>query len=579
LAQTDEDPFTTLVHPEKSTTKKEVDFAETSSFGSRAEEQLQDIPELTLTRQGGPLAPTEIKMRGLGGPRFEVFLEGLNLADPVSGYVDAQDLPLFAIARASSSFMPSSSFEGLTLTLPGAQNTFARSSMGRGSFSTGKADLLGQAELGDSVSVLLGASLKTSQGSFAYEDPQTGDLHMRENNDQRRILSLGRIHWHSGRYEGFLTAIGRKHDAGLPGLAEFPSTNLRMTRIFVGTLLGFAAHLDSDTFTVKANTRFDSTSTTDVLVTNQSKTESLANSLEFESAHEFLNQAIQLDAGLKGDYVFLFREPTNRFTIDAFFRFRKDFERALKTYVETQLKFHSYSDLSPLVSGYVEAGFSATSFFDTAFKFARNVRPPSLAELYTPMGGILTNASLKSENGLTGEWIANLKWEPLQFQSVAFYSLMEEAIFYQPTPEGIYQPTNTGRIHRAGLETKLAIFPISFVSIDWKTKWLYSYLMLSGAELPNTPPFWTRAALTVFPSKETSASLATRYQSGSIGDFKGITHASPYTMLDANMRLSPYTGVQIFFELNNLMDIRWARDQASIPLPGRNFFIGLEVAS
>jgi outer membrane cobalamin receptor len=93
-AKGDSDPLLTVVKAKHLKQKPLGDhkaISQASAARANPSEVLPELLGITLNRQGGPLAPADIKMRGLGSSRLSVQLEGLELADPGTGLIDAND--------------------------------------------------------------------------------------------------------------------------------------------------------------------------------------------------------------------------------------------------------------------------------------------------------------------------------------------------------------------------------------------------------------------------------------------------------------------------------------------------------
>jgi hypothetical protein len=208
----------------------EMNADDVAALAGAPEEMLGGLMGTGLIRDGGPLAPTRLRIRGLSGPRNAVLVGGVSVDDPTWGQVDISGLPLqaAAILGVKSGSAPGALGGALNLRLrqPSASGFKARALTG--SAGTHRLSTWAWGDQGSSQAFgYLDAG--TTRGDFEYRPPlaSANALHRRQNNDQLRLQGLAAGQGRAGLLHGRLVLWGNAHQGGIPGFSESPLAELR----------------------------------------------------------------------------------------------------------------------------------------------------------------------------------------------------------------------------------------------------------------------------------------------------------------------------------------------------------------
>lgn len=543
---------------------------------NHAEQIITEDPSLVLSRSGGPLASASIKKRALADARLKVEIDGIQINDPISGIVDAQDMPLFAVESLRSSV---SGGAQLAFNLPAADQTFFRADFGLGSFSTGQISLLAQKKAAKS-STLLGLKYAASDGDFPFSAAsvtgvQLDRILLRLNNDQQRIQGLWRSTFQFLGWKSTWLSLGTFNEGGIAGFAYSPSQNLRQRKYFGGGHLKLSRVLNSMLSEISLHSRYhehqtwqnntsdtlDRISSADhkiALVLTKSLTENLIYkggpilNLSHILRHDFMRFSAQLDSLLA------FTMPTLN---DA------ELKLSVQPFVVSDGKFLFNASFF----GQINVGPALS----VGLEFGGKSRLPTLAELYSPQGLILGNPLLKPENIYEAESFIQWQGKNWQIKNTFFVGYLEQPIFYVNRNAFEILPVNTSGAYRLGSELSIKWQPFKVLQISAQGQLLHSKLLATKAPFPGAP-FFNGTLSAQFGQKSSyRALISTRYQTSTSSNLFGTLLSPSYLMVDSKVLIPLDEVFSLNFSFSNLLNVLTARDTHQLPLPGREFFVSL----
>jgi hypothetical protein len=98
----------------------------------------------------------------------------------------------------------------------------------------------------------------------------------------------------------------------------------------------------------------------------------------------------------------------------------------------------------------------------------------------------------------------------------------------------------------------------------------------SEKALPLVPPFSFVAGFDLGQKTGVRLSVDFQYKSSSSSNLFGGGRVPPYSILSAIATLPVKSGLAIQASARNILNVLWARDVLDHPLPGFEFFVGLE---
>ncbi len=527
-------------------------------------------PDAGLAQSGGPLAPVRLEVRGLSGPRAGLRVDGLSLADPASGDIDAAFAPLYLAPRAARSG------SGLALAVPAPVTSGAAARVAFGSLASARADLRADVTADGGEATLAGQFARTA-GDFVFT-PRTPDgrlspAQVRTNNDQTRagLFAAGRARF--GRAEVGATALGTFHDGGVPGFAAAPTDGLRGQR----ALLGVRPHLSGRAGPVDIAFAPTARLSTRRAVTRTGAAEAVAAVHTGVSARAGVVSA-GLDAALT-----LGAERTavlaTGFARQAVFAKAAATGRAGPFVLSAQARGDWLSDQGLLVGGQATAALRLGPA-DLRLGLAHRPRAPTLDELFAPRGLVLGNPDLVPEALTDVDAALVLRLPRATVVEVApFGGIIWDAILF--TNRNAYEiaPINTGPGWRAGVSGRVRSRPARWVTLDVSGRLLHSQVFASGAPLPLAAPVQGRGRLALGPPTATRVLVTARHRGPTASNLFGTLKTPAYTLFDLGLSHPLGPGVAVSVSAQNVFNRTDAADMYLFPLPGRVVFVGLEVAS
>ena len=522
---------------------------------------LPTLPGLTLTQQGGPLAPSEVKWRGLSGARLAIDLNGITLNDPVSGLFDVADIPFFALQSITTRS------GALSFTLRSVEHNFLNTRFGYGSFSTAKYDLAAGAKINPNFNILLAAQIGSSTGNFDYF-PNS----IRENNDQRRANILANLSFKLTRLRGNTLFFSNWHEGGIPGLAGAQLPNLRGQHAYLNLSQDFQLPLGLWKLDTQLQGRFDHRSTWELPNKNLSVVDFTQGKLNIE-AIRFFSSKNKISGKLLGELGALHNFPY----------FRRGFGFELSgsiPHLQTQAGIQNYSDVDTLWNAHINASMTPTPWLLMGIRLSKSARPPTFIELYAPTGLIVGNGNLHPESMYEFELYTQAEKESLgSFKLAGFYGFLQNTILFVNRSAFEITPINTSGVHRGGFSATLNLTPHKFIAIDWNTQFIASKMLSTGAPLPTVPPWSSVLTLRVGEADKICGWLKINYRDGVSSNLFGTLRTSAYWLTDLIIKIPLTSSITLNASANNIFNMLTARDSNQIPLPGRAFFISLESLS
>ena len=582
-------------------------------YASDLAQQIDAAPGARAVRSGVELAPDELRVRGLGGPRLAITLDGIPLDDPAGGKVDLTELEseLLGDARLlrgpeAGTLAPGALAGTLALrsapieqglhaglrTVVGSEET-ARSSA-RLSFAEGPAAVSAALQLGRS-----GGEFGYRPVSYSGDQPWVGEREARLNNDHARYGAtlLGR--WASEQLWTQGLVLLSRHDGGVAGLAGHPTPEARAAseRAVAGIKSGYDLTWGVMELELSARRReshfVNPMALAPIESHEQITTSRGAASLEVPGLLGALDLALAIEASqseatpVLGDVHFALDSgaatgglEAERRTLAGHARLRLELLRR-RLAVDGGLRLDSISDVGtePSISARLSAaltrGLSLEAYGGRAF------RAPTFYEKYgPPLGYTRANPDLRAEDGVEAGAALRYQRPGLMVEGSLFAARLSHAILYLNRNAYEVRPENTGSLWRAGGEINATLRATSFVQQSGGVELLLSRLDATGAPVPTSPLLRLRSRTelvlaALWPALPVRAYLDGRAQSQSASNYHGELTVPAQASLDAGLAYSFAAGSSLALELRNLLDSDSRVDMHQVPLPGRQLMASL----
>jgi outer membrane receptor protein involved in Fe transport len=556
-------------------------------------------PGLSLLSAGGPLAPSRLLVRGLGGARVRASLWGEDVAGALDGDIDATALPwqLQAVVDAGASSdalagsvrfggVPSSSFaiEASSFETIRMRAAWRMSAPGWQAFVAG--------DVGSSGGRFSFLPTTTINDGVALPEQ------WRDNNDQRRGWLL------AGLDAGWLRlrAAMRGHEGGVPGFALAPSLpwrgNNTQAMVSVQAQQVWQQLRWSARLSLQRQQRASWVIGEPTLSSQQST--QLSSSIQLVAPLADMAVA-RAQAGASAHRVEIGSSQQNTTTITRLAPFALTTLmlrplRDLPLLVTATARIDVASDQRAAIGGGgAQVGLSWQGQWSPRVQVSLSGRAPTLDELYAPRGLVLGNASLGPER--VHEMEAGVRGQSGDAMVVAtvFAAQLQHPIVYVHHNAYDIAPINLGLVHRAGVEVKAAAMtPPAWARVraEVAATWLatgqqgvvahqpQSVLQApfgAIAALPNAPAATAYAAITVVGPHNIQVITSMRAKSSSSSNRFGTLLSPGYALFAAQLRWPLANNLVVTTGIDNVLDVRTARDTNLLPLPGRLWSVGLEV--
>lgn len=571
--------------------------------GALGSDALLSVPGVSLVREGGPLSPVRPMVRGLSGSRLDVSVLGLPFVDPAAGFVDAALWPWMLGTVDVDVGAKSIDAAGL-----GGSVAFKRPAPGmRFNVTAGELSTLqlgGRAvDVIDDNEGLIGVagSGGFTAGDFIFRPTDAGGEPgapaLRENNDQQRasLLTFADV----GVAEGLRLragVVGAGHEGGIAGFSTQPLLTLRGRRALASGGLGLSwkgpVAVDVDTW-ASSSLRSTTTTTFPLLSTADADTligRRIGGRVKVKS--DLVNAAgwgvdvgVAFD-GAAADIPDVVRRQEAGAVVSVVARGNAGslWGAPLVAFVDGDAGARVVDDVDAfLPTGSLRLGVARRGLL-TFVGVTRAARAPTLDERFAPSGFVEGNPFLRVESVTDGELGVVVTQADggrvVAVRAVGFVSRIDDAIAYVNRSAFSVVPVNTGAAGRIGVDLGGALRPIDGFAVDVTASLLSSSMNVTGAPLPQAPPFLLRTTATVGDAGDVGGGgldVVVTSRGASSSNLFGTLVAPGFTLLDLVARYPLSSSVGLRATLQNVFDTQDVRDTNLLPLPGRLLFVGLEV--
>jgi len=606
------------------------------SPGLRAPDALRTMVGVTVTETGGLGAASTAQIRGATAAQTPVYLAGVRINDDVAGVADLSSVPLYMIDRVEV-YRGNAPLEADRLGIGGAiffepiKPRTPKVAVGGMAGSFGSYGAFTVAAMGGAKHrLLLGARVEQAENDYTFLD-DNGTLAVPEDDQERtlqnadaRLIDL----WALGR-----TTVGRGHvdfvinqferDQGAPGLANVPTHEARqrssrtLVAISAGAPLGDAGigarttlHLGS---AVIIDPLFEAGVNPGELALGTDRVESDGDRIEQELSLLLplgVDSALRAVVAASGEGLSRHEGTTpaaeepvlseERFTARAAVAATVAATREFSIRPLAALECHQTGALSDATCDILEpsgriGALAALGDFTIFGGAGRYARVPTLGELYGMSVVVRGQPSLESETGVTfdlgGRFTRSLApgSRPLYVGLSGYARKVENLVTFVRTAQDYVVPTNLGEARVMGLELEAGAGFARYFAGDLSLTLLDPRDQTPGRTLVNDiVPYQSR--LVVAPGlRATSpalgdalldrASLGMRlvYQSSRYADPAGQAVIPEQATFDVDATFECLDGhAMLRGRVADLFDAP-RFDVVGFPLPGRSFFVSLEL--
>lgn len=532
------------------------------------------IPGLTLNERG-PLGIAQIHYRGLSSNRFRIDLEGLSLNNPINGLSDANSLFLFAAKRLDSNA------QSLKISLPEIDRNFARGIVGFGSENTFKLAASSGARIDNKQSIFTATQFSSTNGRFSFyelSDAKSKKSFVRENNDQHRIQALSKYNYKSATGSSHILAAVNAHEGGSPGFAFAPTKSLRTNALFSGISAGFSKNIKKSKLSViLVNSFFDHEN-----IDNNKSNRFTTSTHELTLGLDNLVLPKWLDLQLTQNFVVEKAYSVDKTRIGGGFWMKRNmnFEGSLRPKVFTTFGMMGYENHGLLFKKDLGVSIEPLTDLVISTRAVRSQRLPTFMELYSNNRFLSGNEDLKKES----IWDFELSFDAIVFESMrlqltGYFGFIGNTIVYIPFKGTRLRPENTDSAKHYGLDIAFSYEPNSWLLIESKNALLKTKMRETNASLPQSPPFLGLTSLRIGPSDVASVTISSKYKGPSFATIYGSLRSPPYIIFDGVASLQASQFFTLSFSVNNIFNVKTARDSYEMPLPGTTYFAQIELGS
>ncbi len=605
------------------------------------EEALLAVPGVSLVRSGGPLSPVRPVVRGLSGSRLDVSVLGLSFTDPAAGDVDAGLWP-WALGSVDVDVGAGGAIGGALGGALGGSVAMKRPPPGLvGNVTAGALSTFSGAlrVVGDGGRRGVAVSAGSTRGDFAYVALDAGEQRtgraaaVRENNDQRRgslsawaeVPLSDDVDDANAAVVVRAAAVASAHEGGIPGFSTAPFTDLRGRRSLAAGGLGLTARLapllgigadDVDDTLGRAFVDVDVSGQGSERVTGEhglggffgapADDASRLAGTRVAARGRLRGRLWADDAGAVDGAVVV--EGARADIADAARRHELaagttlslraplwslvgglDVDGAARLLADTDAVDAAGADRGPVLlpTGSVRLSLARRGLVGFV-GVTRAARAPTLDERFAPQGFLLGNPALQpevvseAEVGVVVTLVAPVneigEGMRVRVRAVGHGSIVDDAIVLVNRSAFAVVPENTGPARRAGVDLGATLRPLPALELGVTASLLHSEVLATHAPLPSAPPFLLRTVGRVFDERA-SVDVVVTARGESASTLFGTLRAPGFALLDLIGRWSLADNLALTATLQNALDERGARDVNLLPLPGRLFFLSLEVTA
>ncbi len=595
-----------------------ADAHETVVFGSRSNDgdarvdgddvvgsldgsTLKGAAGVSLRRDGGPLSPARPLLRGVGGPRVAVDVAGLPFGDSAGGDIDATLLPWALGLGVVDVGGDDDTIGGRVSLRPAPGSRFFALT---GSLSTlvvgGRASV--PLEDGRAV-VALDAGSTRGDYPFLATDAlgSPGIALIRRNNDQRvlrgaTVVDVARAAPEAvgGQVAVRVAAAVAQRDGGVPGFATAPLLDLRR-HDGLGALGATLSHRDGPR---QAHLRLsgsgsDRATTTTGAPPSQVSAGMVDAELGVADAVHVgdvdVSGHADVSVGSGGVWGVAERRRGHvsggvRTTLPLHegVALAVDVGGRVASVVDADLGGDDVDNVDEVLlpAGHVSGRFvfsAGPSQANVGLRVSSSSRAPTLDERFAPAGFVRGNQALRPERGSDVEASVGMRHDRLlSLRAAAFASLLDDAIVVVNRNAFEVAPENTGPATRAGVELQARLQPWPLLRVDHVASLLASEVSATKAPLPGAPT-WTLLSALRLGDEHAFAQASVDARGSSPSTIFGTLNSPAYALVHLRGRVPVDDAVCVDVAVDNAFDMQDARDANLLPLPGRLFFVSLEV--
>lgn len=587
--------------------------------GDRLPSALERVSGVYVRRQSSFGQPAYVQIRG-GNPRQSVvLLNGVRVSLPTGlgfdvGSLGVRGFDEVRVYRGASSIMHGAGALTGAVELraepPRNQPTSASARVGAGSFGTRTIGTQAAAS-GRLGAGRLAASFRHSDGDFPFVDAQ-GVPDRRINNDYAQLHTLGTAGWGETQRRVDATLLYNQGARGVAGLSEFQRTfdgaRLQERRLVLATRGRQRAIARGDGWVLDLEERAglqwrELDYTNDTSVIGQSTFASDASAVTVDAAAE---AALYTDAGnfSRASIELRHQDYSSRSDVggDAR-RLRAGRDAYALALGSEQLVWGDA--LSLTAAGRVEAiegerrdwtpligGIGAIWRVHPAVRIfanaARTYRVPDFDELYLDTEFVRGTPDLRAERAWVADAAVRLGAPEgrASLEVVGYGRRTEDQIAFLPVTAYLYQAQNLREVLARGVEATGSIDPINRVRVSAGYTFTDAFRVdLPELPLPNQPRHRLDARMEIslarlawlgrLPGLAVTGRAAWRSEIAL--DTFASTINPGWWRLDIGARVAPTRWITLRADVTNLLDVRRALDTLQRPLPGRAFFISMDI--
>lgn len=562
--------------PEKSDVKHTFVKDKTADQRPGDASMLFHIPGLTLSESGGPLAPSQIRYRGLSNARFRVDLEGLTLNNPLNGLNDANSMFLFAAKNLQTNA------QSLSITLPRFTTAEVKGVFGYGSHNTMKLGAIVGTPLDEYSSLMVATQASATEGNFSYASPDLSkgpeNNFVRENNDQHRVQALANYQRVTTRSRQHVLLAVSAHEGGIAGMAFSPTKELRNQAVYSGLKFGGAQKINKAEFSIDVtNSLFNYRSTAP-----EQKERFTTSTHEITFGVNSLQLPPWLDFDFSEQLVIEHAYELKKTRIGGGILMRRVMRMPgrMKPTINVQFNMLGFNQQGFLFKKDFGFTFEPLQMLSVTARFIRHQRLPTFMEMYANNRYFMGNDQLNKESVWDLELGSTLRLQQhTRFFATAFLGYLSDVIVYVPFLATRVRPQNVQSARRYGIDFGFMSEPFSWLAFESKNSALNTKNAATNAPLPHAPPFLGLTSIRIGMEEIVAVSLQSRYRASSMANIYGTLASKPYVLFDTVISARPLKLLGISFSVSNIFNVKTARDTYETPLPGTVFFGQIEVGN
>lgn len=223
---------------------------------------------------------------------------------------------------------------------------------------------------------------------------------------------------------------------------------------------------------------------------------------------------------------------------------------------------------------------------------AQTFRAPDFDELYLDMAGVRGASDLDPERALSWDVGVEVggKKLPISAELVWFQSKIEESIYFVARTAYLFEAANLGGGYSRGVEATFRLHPHRRFNLRATYTWTDAGLDATpdGTPIPGQPAHQSSASAEVELGGKGGLWVLAKLASARIfaqADWRSRVYLDsfanlynpPFWTVDVGASVAPIAGWEVAFNARNLGDQRRGADSLQRPLPGRAFYLSLNV--